>query len=448
MFKKKRSKGIKKNIFIGFGDVAGYYQLLSLGLKEQNYNVTTISEDIGPQVPKYFYETPNTILIKLFTFTQNKINSRHNFLIFWVLANKLIRNVLFFWAVRKHEVFIFSQGRSFSTLSLDLAILRLLKKTIISCVFHGSESRPLYVNGVYIDDTDNANSIFNYIKIKKIQITKYKIKIIENFSNFVIGSPTTCQFNSKKIINYFKFGIPIFDKSKVATSFQQNNSKQVRILHAPSKIRAKGTLLIRKAIQNLKKQGYKIIYIECHGMSQVQVIEEIKKCDFVVDQCFADVFLAGFGSEAATYGKPTVIAGYYFNKLSAFFNQDEIIPPVHCVYPEQIELGIKYLINNVEYRKHLGLKAKNFVDSCCSYKKLTEKYVMIINNKLPESFFINPLEIRNVFSAGLSKKRLQQSIKNIISIAGTKGLMLSHNPGLEKKFIEFTKINLDDWPVN
>jgi len=40
------------------------------------------------------------------------------------------------------------------------------------------------------------------------------------------------------------------------------------------------------------------------------VLEELGKCDFVIDQAFADYGMAGFATEAAWFGKTAVVGGY------------------------------------------------------------------------------------------------------------------------------------------
>lgn len=59
-------------------------------------------------------------------------------------------------------------------------------------------------------------------------------------------------------------------------------------MHSPSDPGAKGTPLIREAVEKLKASGVDVTFVELVGVPNSKVIEEIKKADLVIDQMYAD----------------------------------------------------------------------------------------------------------------------------------------------------------------
>lgn len=61
-------------------------------------------------------------------------------------------------------------------------------------------------------------------------------------------------------------------------------------------------------------------------MSNATVLQELQQCDFVIDELYSDVPLAMLATEAAIFGKPVIVGGYYSNNFSPE-NPDSQIPP-------------------------------------------------------------------------------------------------------------------------
>lgn len=76
-----------------------------------------------------------------------------------------------------------------------------------------------------------------------------------------------------------------------------NNTKKIKILHAPSHPFVKGTPLVRAAVKKLKVEGYDFEYKELINVPNQQVLEELRNCHIVLNQFYA--FVPGiFGIEA------------------------------------------------------------------------------------------------------------------------------------------------------
>jgi len=343
---------MEKKIFIGPCEIAGYYSNLAKGFKDLGVEVHFFS--FRPHPSNYEVQVDLPFLIKITQyFNLFKINKN---IVIRFFISLIAECSSFIWAVSaifKYDVFIFGFGQSLIRYNLDLYVLKALNKIVISNLAHGSEARPVYIDGA-IQNKDHGL----YPSVKKLKrIAKRTKKMVsrhEKLVTHIIGSPmSTSQFCTKNFINFFMLGIPTL---KVRTNLidnkiiRSNLKGPIIILHAPSHPFAKGTLAIKRAISNLKDKGYKIDFRLIHGVPNSKVIEQIKKCDFIVDQQYSDTPLAGFATEAAIFGKTSVVGGYAFEYLKDFIPK-EMYPPSQICHPDKIDDAIEKLIIDVKFFK-------------------------------------------------------------------------------------------------
>ncbi len=93
--------------------------------------------------------------------------------------------------------------------------------------------------------------------------------------------------------------------SEWTPTFTQLDDRPLRIGHAPSHRRAKGTDLILDAVQKLISVGYKFELVLIEGMSNAEAKEVYKTVDVFVDQLFAGWY-GGLAVEVMALGKPVI----------------------------------------------------------------------------------------------------------------------------------------------
>lgn len=423
-------------IFIGLMEISGYYKHLKQGFQENGIDCTFVNLYNHP----FNYgndDVPYIVLLmkKMFARIRSNASKGHKirkFLLIRIL--EVLKIVFFIWALCNHDVFILGFCSSFFGANLpffrhcELPVLRLFKKKIIF-VFHGSDSRPPYIDGGIMAVGGN----FTIEKCIELTAQKKKeILIIDKYADIVIDNAMSGHFHECSFVLGPVLGVPFeFNNNE----YFPEKKEGIHIIHAPSHPEAKGTEEIRKSINNLKNKGYLIEFTEVIGKPNSFVLEQLAQCDIVVDQLYSDWFMPGFATEAAWFGKPVIIGGYaqeLFNILPS-----EMIPPTYYCRPDEIEQAIEKLIIDEEYRLELGRRAKAFVKNEWTPQKVAERYVRLIKGDIPDGWHYVPDKCSYIHGWGLNEKRAKEVIRNVVTHGGRQALQLVDKPELEKKMLDF-----------
>jgi hypothetical protein len=429
----------KQKILIAPLEIAGYYSNLTKGFRQIGVECDFITFE--PHLFGYGGETKRPLILELSDEYKIKGRNVNNgiYRFFLLVFSRILRD---FWAISacfKYDVFIFSYGTSLIYSNLDLLLLRLLNKKVISNLAHGSEARPTFLDGSYQSYIGQLGSITD---LRKFNISiKKKVSFHFKFSNVIIGAPfSTSYFAESKFINSFCLGLP-FNNSNFQILDPPKSTlikDQIRILHSPSHPAVKGTNKIIAAVEQLKQKGYSIDFITIQGKSFQEVIDEIQLCDFVVDQVYSDTPMAGFATEAAWFGKPAVVGGYGLEALKEFI-PTSMWPPSYICLPNEIESAIEAMITNKEMRDELGSAAQAFVKSKWNFTEVASKFLRIIENDIPDSWWINPKSIDYLYGGGQSAEITKKNIQDLVSNYGISSLQLMDKHDLEDKFLSFSK---------
>ncbi len=425
-------------IFLGLYEIAGYYTNLAQGFQDLGHQVTYIN--LFNSQHKYAEVRRQPKIVKLLEHASWKrmdaIRKSSGILpqgALWI-CEFILRIVVMSWLLCTHDVFIYSFGTTFFRY-YELPLLRFLRKKIVY-VFHGSDSRPPYLDGVLMASNSGRSIEACVLLAKK---TKKRICKIESYADFILQHPPQAVFHERPFILALAIGIPFIKDKVTSTNNMPTAHGTIRILHAPSHPEAKGSDHIRKAIsslkENLKEKGYSIEFIEITGKSHAIVLEELTRCDFVVDQLYSDTPLAGFATEAAFFGKPAVVGGYYVRQIEQDFELPFIPPSLYCL-PEEIEVAIERMITDTTFRLELGQKAQDFVETNWEAKCVAKKFLQIISGDIPLEWIYHPSRLAYCYGGGLSKERLQVLVKAVIDSGGVEALQLSDKPFLIRQLLE------------
>jgi glycosyltransferase involved in cell wall biosynthesis len=171
----------------------------------------------------------------------------------------------------------------------------------------------------------------------------FKRKCIERMSRFADGiyalNPDLLHVLPKgsKFIPYSHL-----DLSKWLPSYTQDTAQPLRIGHAPSHRKAKGTHLILDALESLKKEGFDFDLILVEGISHEEAYLRYKSVDILVDQLFAGWY-GGLAVEAMALGKPVLV---YIREEDLHFIPSEMREdlPFIRVTPDNIKEVLKKVL--------------------------------------------------------------------------------------------------------
>ena len=439
-------------IFLGLTEVSGYYSHLKKGFDE--LGVYAVHVPLQAHRFRYDEAVPFHFFLKWARYCVTKRVSLRNpnaiQKLVWFTSVALTRLMLFGWAVITFDVFILGGGSSFFSFR-ELPLLRLLGKKVIY-TFFGTDARPAYLDGFFTPDqigsgwpppgaangpcagNDEARRrIMAEAQLAATIRRKAAVRAAERYANAVICGPSFAQFMTRDFINFFVVGIPL-NIDTPATAEIRASARRPRILHAPSQSEGKGTAVIRRAIANLEQKGLDLDYVEISGRSNEEVIDEIRRCDFVIDQVYSDTPMAGFATEAAFHCKPAIVGSYYSDQIKVQM-REELIPPSLFCHPDALERSIATLASDIDFRRELGERAAVFVSSKWRAKEVAARYLRLIRGDIPETWKFSVRQVSYVHGVGLSEDRMKSYVQSLISLYGVKSLQLADNPELEQRLV-------------
>ena len=125
--------------------------------------------------------------------------------------------------------------------------------------------------------------------------------------------------------------------------YTQMEKRPLRIGHAPSDRKTKGTQLIIDALDSLDQSGYPFEFILIEGLSNEEARKKYEAIDVLVDQLFAGWY-GGLAVEAMALGKPVLV---YLREEDFKFVPTKMVEdfPFIQVCPETIRDGLEKLLN-------------------------------------------------------------------------------------------------------
>ena len=156
--------------------------------------------------------------------------------------------------------------------------------------------------------------------------------------------------------------------------------------------------------------------------------------------------MAAFASEAAWFGVPAVVGGYYSAVIG---NEvaDEFVPPSRYVLPEDLESAVESLIADAVGRRELGERARQFVRTRWSRTEVASRYARIICNDIPREWWFDPGRMTYLYGCGLSRDQAVARISAIIEEYGPDALGLGNKRPFWNNFRQSSSANYTPRPA-
>lgn len=353
--------------------------------------------------------------------------------------------ILFFiTCLFRYEGFVFGYGRSLLRWNFDLPVLRLFGKKIVANMSHGSDMTPAYIDGALLDSQMQMPSLA--VLKSRVVAQRRVVRRFERYANHLIGSPiSSSYFASQPFVSIFSIGRvnqalryteqpPLVNETAINSGMPD---RRIRILHAPSHSPGKGTQTVRAVVDELVAQGFLIEYRELMGKTNEEVIAELKQCDLVLDQVYADLPMSGLAAEAACFGKPTVIAGYDLEALRTVVDPIEFPPSIVCSPDDMLDV-VRDLLRNPSLICQAGQRAKSFVYTQWDECAVASRYMRLLSGgEIPFKWWHNPRDKIFLHGYGLSQASSRSMVVQMLGANGVSGLGLQHRPDLEGAFSKY-----------
>lgn len=439
-------------IFIGLSEVSGFYTNLAKGFEAIGID----AEFVTLTDHRFQYQDPSRQHSIFPRFARWSVDKRLKAQsssaprrLFWLTMMLFSRCVLLVWAVMKFDVFIMGCATSFLRFR-ELPILKLFGKKIIY-IFHGTDGRPAFMDGFaedsflpeslrdgtgYIPPFGLSDSVdvvrakceaYRRLTIRR----KFSVDIINRYADIIVDSPSHGQHHTKPFVQRNIIGMPYIPNpsliAQASTRITPLGEKLI-VLHSPSFPLGKGSIEIRNAVDVVRAKGHDIDLVEMTGRSNHEVLEQIGKCDFVIDQTYSDMPMVGFATEAAFFGKPAIVGGYYATFLKKDLTAEWIPPTLFCL-PEDLPAAVERLVLDRDFRADLGLRARVFVEEKWHAKASAQRLLDLLED-IPANWLFDPVGCDYPFGMGLPKQRLLGILRHLQTAYGDDVFCLNEKPAL------------------
>lgn len=429
----------RDRIFLGVQEIAGMMERIDLafhelGIESEFFCMASYgfsSDDMEKKDQKILKKfRVHTNIIK-----KEKEGIKKNYYYFLQLLDILH---IFLYSITHFDafIFIFGHGMFFynkylqKVEEIEFWILKKCHKKMLMWLC-GSDSRAPYCD-IYGEDK-TVERIYG-----ATQKRNKRIKMLEKYME-LIDYPASSHFHEKPYIVYNCIGVPIDTKEKCILTNQEN--RKVKIFHAPSNQKAKGSTEIKSVLKELENEGYEFEYVELSGVPHDEVLKTMAEADLVIDQLYADTPLAGFATEASLNGVPVIVGGYYAEYYDSV-PQNPIAPTIFCV-PEMLKSKIIELLDNKQLRKELGTKAREYVEKNNDSKLVAQKLLRVLDNDIPKEWMYAPEQNEYPFGWGLTRDMVIKNVVDLVDNYGEEALRLNKGHKIYQVYMDLYRKQKD-----
>jgi hypothetical protein len=194
------------------------------------------------------------------------------------------------------------------------------------------------------------------------------------------------------------------------------------VLHCPTDQATKGTERVRAAIEGCRGRGAAIDYRELSGRPHAEVLAALEWTDFVVDQTYSDTPMAALVTEAAYFGKPSVVGSYAAGARLEV--PGAAAPPSLFCHPDALDEAIWTLVSDRAARLDLGRSARDFVRSEWAPASVAARMLRVIADEAPSSWTVRPEQLSYVLGYGIPEHALRARLGRLIAERGEGALRI------------------------
>lgn len=264
--------------------------------------------------------------------------------------------------LRRFDTFHFHAAASFLPGNRDVPLMRRLGRR--ACVeFWGSEARlprveharnPFYVNAYHEDDAANRR------RLERWSALTGGVAVMSDHS---LDAHLLPFFPTIHVVGQR------VDTRALVPWYPAPDTRRPVLVHAPSNLEAKGTRFVREAVERLRRRGLAFEYVEVHGRSQAEALDEYRRADLVVDQLCAGTY-GVFAVEAMSLGKPVVC--YILPELEPTYPRGF---PIINANPLTVEAVLEEWLQRPEERHARGVQSRAYAERVHDCREVARRLV-------------------------------------------------------------------------
>jgi len=278
------------------------------------------------------------------------------------------RFLFFIWALKHYQVFHFFWGVSLWSLwrfhLLDLPILKLLGKKIV-VHFRGLDVVDIK-HFDYLREKNRGTQVEKPLLSRADQQKKLR-KWLKYADVVLVSEPDLFVVVPNAILSPQVIDMSYWTCSRRPLSEQDGI---IRIVHAPSSRRKKGTDFIENAIAGLANKGYKVELVLAENLPHHKIKELYEISDIGIDQ----VLYGWHGKvsvELMALGKPVLC--YIDPELMQY----RLDLPIVSVTPATLALELEKLILDRELRRELGKRSQQYAARYHDVEKIVDQLLSL-----------------------------------------------------------------------
>jgi hypothetical protein len=389
-----------RGVLLGPMETAGYFARLRAGMRQEGVRTTYIDLENHPFAYTEAPAASMAVRVARFAIQRARASSSTHSRTFWNLISFSARSALLVRAIATCDAFVFGSGQTLLGLR-ELPLLRLLGKRVI-VVFFGTDVRPSYLDGI---EAGEPNATAQRLR-EATAVKRKRVRTVERFASAIVSHSPTSQLLSRPFAEWLAIGIPTPHRPDTQ-GVDPSGRGPLRVLHAPSHARAKGTDVVRSAVERAIADGIGIDYREVQNASNDSVREQLAWCDVVVDQLYSDTPMGVLGSEAAAAGRACIVGSLDWVSILDALPPDAV-PPSIRIHPDALEETLREIAAERAVAAEVGSRALAYVRERWSPQAVARRFLALASDSAEAGWFTDPNTIRYRSGAGLSGDRLAE----------------------------------------
>ncbi len=404
-------------ILLGFEEIAGYLTAIRTGLGELGLAATIC--DLGSG--RWGYRQAEGRMERFArALARLRRDCRGRFArTACIAATSPLALWLLVWVSRRHRLAILTGFSCLISVRIDGMILRACGCRIIR-VFLGSDIRPPFLNGIQVKELGVSDRSL----LRQTRRLLRLLSQVEESGETLVNTQPQALLMRRRFVSFWAIGFPI-RRVAIQRRFGDDHAA-IRIVHAPTRPRIKGSAEIRRIIRTLIAEGRQITLIELIGVTNHRVLEALADADLVIDETHADAPLGGLGCEAAALGVPTIVSGWYAEQARRDLVQTGMPPGYYCLPPD-LERTTRAAIDDLAALRAMGRRCQAFADTQWSAAAVSRRLIRAAVAP-PQQWLTDPATLRYAWGYGLDPEEARTVAQRLATRWGRAALGLDHVP--------------------